>query len=87
MTISNKLIGGAAVGATLLFALPALAQTTTDTTASSTGTTTGTVTDTSVGTPNTGAGGDLMVNLTILGTSALAAVAGGVYLARARAAH
>lgn len=84
MRITPKLLGGLAVGATLIVALPAFAQTTTTGTSGSS--TTGTVgaTTTSVGTPNTGAGGDVATNLAVLTGSALALVAGGIYLARTR---
>jgi hypothetical protein len=75
----GKALGTAAAG-TLLMTGAAFAQTdttgTTDTTDLSGSTT--------VGTPNTGAGGDLAVNMLLLGGSAAAAVAAFAYLRKQR---
>lgn len=75
MRLNTKLIVSAAAAPLLLLAGTALAQTTTDT---------GTLGTTTPAVPNTGAGGDLAANLTLLGTTGLAALAGGTYLARKR---
>lgn len=66
----GKTLGTAAIGS-LLVAGAAFAQTDTDVTGSTT-----------VGTPNTGAGGDLAINMLLLGGSAAAAVAAIAYLRR-----
>jgi hypothetical protein len=74
LKIIGKTLGTAAIG-TLLMTGAAFAQTTTD---DVTGTTT-------VGTPNTGAGGDLAVNMLLLGGSALAAIGALAYLRKQQA--
>jgi len=50
-------------------------------------TTLGTTTTTTPGVPNTGAGGDAMINILLLGVAAVVMVAGIVYLARVRKAE
>lgn len=69
MTI-GKIISGAALATVLLAggAGIALAQTT--------------ATTTTPGVPNTGEGGDMAVNILLLGTSGLLAIGGSAYLSR-----
>jgi hypothetical protein len=69
----GKALGTAAAG-TFLMAGMAFAQTDTDLSGSTT-----------VGTPNTGAGGDLAVNMLLLGGSAAAAIAAFAYLRKQKA--
>ncbi|HVU75672.1 MAG TPA: hypothetical protein VHD38_02470 [Candidatus Paceibacterota bacterium] len=70
----GKTLGTAAIGSMLLTGA-AFAQTdTTDVTGSTT-----------VGTPNTGSGGDLAVNMLVLGGSAAAAFAAFAYMRKQRA--
>ncbi len=87
--MTSKLIGAAAL-ALLLSASVAAAQTTNYGT-TNTGTTKTSVTSsttkaktatTTPGAPNTGAGGDMATNMALLGTSAVAALAGIAYLGR-----
>jgi hypothetical protein len=70
----GKTLGTATIG-TLLMTGAAFAQTTTDDVSGST----------TVGTPNTGAGGDLAVNMLLLGGSAAAAIAAFAYLRKREA--
>lgn len=95
MTIT-KTIATSALLASLFFAGPVLAQTYTDTSAGASGTSltgsgaSGGPADTGAvagatsepGTPNTGAGGDLIPNLILLASTGAIALAGGLYLAR-----
>ncbi len=86
-----KLASGAAITAMVLAGSSTMvfAQTTGSSTGG-TGSTTSTgttVTSTTPGVPNTGAGGDVATNLTLLGVSALALIGGGAYLARQRFAR
>lgn len=75
LAMSKRIAGGAmglAVGTLLALAAPlTFAQTTTPTTTPTA--------------PSTGAGGNATANVVVLGVSALALLAGGVYLARTRA--
>jgi hypothetical protein len=86
MTTTKKILGGTAL-AMLLTTGAAFAQTY-DTTGSSTNATnTGTTnvdTSNAVGTPNTGSGGDMAMNIALLGGSAAVAVVGGTLLMRRR---
>lgn len=66
---------GKTLGGAVLIALLSVGVAGAQTTTTSGGTTT-------VGTPNTGMGGDTAMNVLILGSSALVAVAGAAYLRR-----
>ncbi len=80
MTSKKKIIGTMAL-ALMVSAGVAGAQTTTDTVTTDTaGGAVSTTTTGLPGTPNTGVGGDAAENMLLLGSSALAAIAGAAYL-------